>query len=99
MILSTSHISRHLILSVLIILIFLVIVPYKRREILGDYGRPREILFFLIQSVDTGKHTKQERACINEFIVGILCTLVCYINTYKRLSYLLQNLFFHNSNI
>lgn len=35
MILSTSHISRHLILSVLIILIFLVIVPYKRREILG----------------------------------------------------------------
>lgn len=97
MILSTSHISRHLILSVLIILIFLVIVPYKRREILGDAGRPSESFFFIIQSVDTGKHAKQARTAVNEFIVGILCTLVCYINTYKRLSYLLQNLFFHNS--
>ena len=98
MILSTSHISRHLILSVLIILIFLVIVPYKRREILGDSGRPSESFFFIIQSVDTRKHTKQARTAANEFIVGILCTLVCYINTHKRLSYLLQNLFFHNSN-
>ena len=97
MILSTSHISRHLILSVLIILIFLVIVPYKRREILGDAGRPSESFFFIIQSVDTGKHAKQARAAVNEFIVGILCTLVCYINTHKRLSYLLQNLFFHKS--
>lgn len=35
MILSTSFISRHLILIVLIILIILVIVPYKCREILG----------------------------------------------------------------
>lgn len=32
MILSTSHISRHLILSVLIILIFWLFVPYKRRD-------------------------------------------------------------------
>lgn len=50
---------------VLIILIILVIVPYKRREILGDAGRPSEILFFLIQSVDTGKHTKQARTAVN----------------------------------
>ena len=77
----------------------MVIVPYKRREIrLLNSGRPSESFFFIIQSVDTGKHTKQARAAVNEFIVGILCTLVCYINTYKRLSYLLQNLFFHNSN-
>lgn len=77
----------------------MVIVPYKCREILGNSSRPSEILFFLIQSVDTGKHTKQARTAVNEFIVGILCTLVCYINTHKRLSYLLQNLFFHNSKI
>lgn len=77
--------------------VILVIVPYKRREIrLLNPGRQRESLFFIIQSVDTGKHTKQARAAVNEFIVGILCTLGCYINTNKRLSYLLQNLFFHN---
>ena len=99
MILSTSFISRHLILIVLIILIILVIVPYKSREIrLLNSGRPSESFFFIIQPVDTGKHTKQARTAVNEFIVGILCALICYTNTHKRFSYLLQNLFFHNSN-
>ena len=84
----------------IIILIILVIVPYKRREIrLLNSGRPSESFFFVIQSVDTGKHTKQARAAFNEFIVGILCALICYTNTHKRLSNLLQNLFFHNSII
>ena len=59
MTLSTSRMERHFILIVLITLNFMVIVPYKRREILGDSSRPSEILFFLIKSVDTGKHTKQ----------------------------------------
>nr|DAQ38899.1 MAG TPA: hypothetical protein [Caudoviricetes sp.] len=87
MILSTSFISRHLILIVLIILIIWLLFPTKRREIrLLNSGRPSESFFFIIQSVDTGKHTKQARAAVNEFIVGILCTLVCYINTHKCLS-------------
>ena len=77
----------------------MVIVPYKRREIrLLNSGRPSESFFFIIQPVDTGKHTKQARTAVNEFIVGILCALICYTNTHKRFSYLLQNLFLHNSN-
>ena len=78
----------------------MVIVPYKRREIrLLNSGRPSESFFFIIQSVDTGKHTKQARTAANEFIVGILCTLICYINTHKRLSNLLQNLFLDRKSV
>ena len=76
----------------------MVIVPYKRREILGYSSRPSEILFFLIQSVESWKHIKNARITTDKHIVCFIYILICHIVTYQCVFNLLKNLLFHNSN-